>query len=286
MTDASGGLRILHLSDTHLFGDRTVHYGVVDTTAALRRVLRVAGELQAVDLVVASGDLSDDGSEASYRTLRELLEPWAAARGARVVYAMGNHDGAHGYRAVLGDPWRVLEANGTRIVVLDSSVPGHGHGELGDVQLERLRGILAQRAPRGTVVVLHHPPTPASSALLRALELQHPERLLEVCAAGDVRAILAGHYHHAFVAIEQGIPVIVAPGIANTTDPLVPAGRERAVTGSGFAVVDVPEHGMPRVAFVTAPSAGGDGAPADGAELFDLSPDEVDRIAEIAGPAR
>ena len=36
---AERGLRILHLSDTHLFGDETLHYGSVDTLAALDRVL-------------------------------------------------------------------------------------------------------------------------------------------------------------------------------------------------------------------------------------------------------
>ena len=70
MTDP---LRILHLSDTHLYGDGRLHYGIVDTVAALDRVLVRAGELEAVDLVVASGDLSDDGSAASYRLLRDRL---------------------------------------------------------------------------------------------------------------------------------------------------------------------------------------------------------------------
>src|SRR5512133_296719 len=85
-------LRILHLSDSHLFGDDTLQYDRVDTLAALRRVLERAGVLDRADVVVLSGDLSNDGSAESYRRLRALVEPWAAARGAVVVYAMGNHD--------------------------------------------------------------------------------------------------------------------------------------------------------------------------------------------------
>jgi len=96
-------IRILHLSDTHLSGEGTLHHGMVDTTAALRRVLDRAAAVGRLDLVVASGDLSDDGSEASYRVLRDLLEPWADARGAAVIYTMGNHDLLAGFRAVLGD---------------------------------------------------------------------------------------------------------------------------------------------------------------------------------------
>ena len=69
-----GALRILHLSDSHLFGDGALHYGAVDTLAALRRVLARAEGLSALDAVVLSGDLSNDGSAQSYRLLRGLVE--------------------------------------------------------------------------------------------------------------------------------------------------------------------------------------------------------------------
>ncbi|MCX7522941.1 metallophosphoesterase [Microbacterium sp. STN6] len=276
-------LRILHLSDTHLFGDDTLHYGMVDTAAALGRVLARASEIEGVDVVVLSGDLSDDGSAASYEKLRELVEPWAAAHGASVVYAMGNHDLRAGFEAVLGDRVGVTTVRGVRVVRLDSSVPAYGYGEIEASQLEWLRRELATPAQRGTVVVVHHPPTAASSPLLRALELQRPEELLAACSAGDVRLVLSGHYHHPLVATEAGLPVIVAPGITNTTDALAPSGRERATIGAGFAVVDLPVRGLPaaglpRVTFVPAPG------PDDGTELFDLTPDEVEHIARAAGP--
>jgi DNA repair exonuclease SbcCD nuclease subunit len=271
-------LRILHLSDTHLFGDDTLHYGVVDTTAALARVLERAAELDAVDVVVASGDLSDDGSEASYRALRSALEGWAGERGAEVVYAMGNHDSRAGFAAVLGDLHGAVTVRGRRIVHLDSSVPGFGYGEVDAAQLAFLHETLATPAEHGTVVVVHHPPTPASSALLHALELQRPGELLKACASGDVRLVLSGHYHHSLVTLEQGIPVVVAPGITNTSDAIAPAGRERATVGAGFGVIDLPLTGAPRVSFIAAPG------PDDGLELFDLGPAEVASIARAAGP--
>ena len=275
-----GALRILHLSDTHLFGDGTRHYGVVDTTAALRRVLERAHGLADLDAVVVSGDLSDDGSEASYRTLRSLVDPWAAARGAEVLYVMGNHDGRSGFEAVIGPRVGVTTVRGVRLVRLDSSVPGYGYGRLDASQLGLLREELATPAPHGTIVILHHPPTPARTPLLHALELQNPGDLLEVCAGTDVRAVLGGHYHHALATAERGIPVIVAPGITNTTCVTCDDGHERSHVGSGFAVVELPstEGAAPSVAFVTAPS------PEDGTELFDLGPDEVDAIAAKAGP--
>jgi 3',5'-cyclic AMP phosphodiesterase CpdA len=279
VTTNERGLRILHLSDTHLFGDGTLHHGAVDTMAALRRVLDRAAVLDAVDVVVASGDLSDDASAESYRRLRAAIDPWAAARGASVVYAMGNHDLRDGFEQVLGERTGVTTVAGHRIVHLDSSVPGFGYGELGPEQLNWLRETLTEPATHGTVVVVHHPPVSASTSLLATLELQNPSALLDVCAAADVRLILSGHYHHSLATDAAGIPVIVAPGITNTSDVTAPAGTERATIGSGFALIDLTDD-RPRTTFVSAPSAD------DGTVLFDLDAAAIQRIAEESGPQR
>ena len=273
-------LRILHLSDTHLYGDGTLHFGVVDTRAALARTLERAGELAAVDVVVASGDLSDDGTPESYRLLQWMLEPWAAERGAVVVYAIGNHDLRAGFEEVLGGRTRTLEIKGFRIATVDSTVPGAGYGNLDEAQLDALRVALETPSRNGTIVVLHHPPVPAQTTLLQALELQNPEALLDVCATGDVRLILAGHFHHSLATEAEGIPLVVAPAVANTADPLAAPGTERAAIGAGFAYIELVGDDSPRAMFVAAPG------PDDGTVIYDLDRAAIDRIAAAAGPRR
>ncbi len=101
-----------------------------------------------------------------------------------------------------------------------------------------------------------------------------------------MRAILAGHYHHPLTTSERAIPVIVAPGVANTADAHGPAGHERALVGSGYAVIDIPlgsastspAASAPRVTIHHAPSLD------DGRVIFDLGPEEVAAIAAKAGP--
>ena len=273
-------LSILHLSDTHLYGDGRLHYGIVDTTAALVRTLDRASELDAVDVVVVSGDLSDDGSPESYRILAGMIEPWAAERGAAVVYAMGNHDLREGFEEVLGERTHAQDVKGFRIATIDSTVAGAGYGNLDESQLDALRVALETPSERGAIVVLHHPPVRAQTTLLGALELQNPADLLDVCATGDVRLILAGHYHHALVGSAEGIPVVVAPAVANTADPLAAPGTERASVGAGFAYIELVGDAEPRVMFVAATS------PDDGAVIYDLDAAAVARIAHAAGPQR
>lgn len=274
-------LRILHLTDTHLYGDGRLHYGIVDTLAALDRVLARAATLEAVDLIVASGDLSDDGTAASYRKLEATLEPWAAERGAVVVYAMGNHDLPDAFEEVLGARETEITVRGFRVVTVDTSVPQAGYGHVEEAQLDRLRDILATPSERGTIIVMHHPPVAPTTVLFESLRLVDSGAVLDVCSEGDVdvRLILAGHYHHGLVteAGPAGIPVVVAPAVANTTDVLWPAPRERAVRGAGFAWVQLPDDGPARAHLVSAP------APDDGETVYDLDPDAIRQIADTAG---
>ncbi|WP_337062569.1 metallophosphoesterase family protein [Kineococcus sp. G2] len=275
--------RLLHLSDTHLMAPGGLHGGGrVDTTAVLRHVLASLAGVGPLDAVVVSGDVSDDGSVHSYESARDLVGGFAREHGAAVVaFAMGNHDLPGPFEQVLGPGRSVHDAGGLRLVVLDSSVPRHGHGVLGDEQLTRLREVLAEPAPLGSVVVVHHPPLPAPTVLHEGLKLQGPQRLLDAIAGTDVRAVLSGHYHHPYVAtLPGGLTAVVAPGVANRTDVLVEHGSERAVRGSGACLVDVDDAGV-RVTVLSV------AAPGDGEELFVLGPDVVQRILDAEGaPAR
>ena len=279
-----GALRIVHLSDAHLLADGALHQGVVDTTEALDRVLAEAARVEGVRLLVGSGDLSDDGTRASYRHLRERTGAWARAAGAEVLLVPGNHDVREGFAEVLGgDPARPLDlvrdVDGWRVIGLDTSVPGAGYGLLRPEQLAWLRDELATPAERGTVLVLHHPPIAAPTTLHESLALQDPEALAAVLEGSDVRVVLAGHYHHHIVGHLAGVPVVVAPGVANDTDVLATVGTERAVRGSGFAVVEVAADGSVRSTVVRAHD------PRDGDEVFVLDEAAVARIAAEAGPS-
>ena len=271
--------RVLHLSDTHLTAPGSLHQGLVDTTAALRNLLAGLAGAGDLDAVVVSGDVSDDGSTASYETVRELVGAFAAEHGALAVFAMGNHDLPGPFSEVLGPVRGVHDVDGLRIVVLDSSVPGRGYGLIGAEQLRWLRGVLAEPAPRGSALVVHHPVVAAPTVLHDGLRLQDPDELLEVLEGSDVRAVLSGHYHHPFVeALDSGITAVVAPGVANRNDVLVAPGRERAVRGSGAALVELLDEGV-RTTVLAVPG------PGDGEELFVLPQDVVARIVAEAGPA-
>jgi Icc protein len=227
---------VAHLSDPHLIGGGGLHYGVIDNVDHLRRTLdRLAAVRPAPQALVFTGDLADRGEPEAYATLRSIVEPFAAELGAAVVWTMGNHDEREPFARGLfdsddaGPQDRVHEVDGLRIVALDTSVPGHHHGELTSDQLAWLADVLATPAEHGTLLAMHHPPLPLP--MLRAaelIELHDQQALADVVAGTDVRGILAGHLHLSTWSTFAGVPVSVASASCYTSDP---APVDRFVSG-------------------------------------------------------
>ncbi|MGC3993410.1 MAG: phosphodiesterase [Propionicimonas sp.] len=230
---------IVHLSDLHLTGDGRALTGGLEADALLVEALRaLTASAVTPSAIVVTGDVTDDGHPDAYARARALLDPVAEEFGATLVWVVGNHDRRAAFRAgLLGlaaddrPADTVHDLAGLRLVVLDTTVPGHHHGELTDDQLDRLAATLAEPAPRGTVLALHHPPLPVVIAPSDDIELRGQDRLASVLAGTDVRAILAGHLHYATASTFAGIPVSVAAACCYTIDPLAPGGHVRGRDG-------------------------------------------------------
>ena len=227
---------ILHLSDTHLVNERRPLYGAIDTDATLGALLdRLRDENTALDAIVLTGDLADAGAPDAYVRLRELVEPFAQERRCPVLWVMGNHDDREAFRTELlreeagTEPIdRVHDVNGLRIIALDSTVPGHHHGELSTAQLEWLREQLASPAEHGTLIALHHPPMPTALPLLQLVELRNTALFERTVRGRDVRGIIAGHFHYSTHSTFAGVPVSVAAATCYTQDLILPLGQTRA----------------------------------------------------------
>ena len=241
-------LVIAHLSDTHLTSVGVKYNAVIDPQAALDRVVaalrRAVADGRGPDAIIVSGDLTDSGDPDAYRRLDLALEDLAP----QVIYATGNHDvRAAFHAALLDEPTRtepilqVFRLPGVRVIVLDSSVVGAGHGVLVPEHLAELAVELSTPYPGGSLVVLHHAPIAPVSPLLTYFALDRPSRraLARTVAGTDTRMILAGHHHLAGFGMLGGIPVAVAPSTAIRTDPLAPPGHERTFGSAGFNLVNV-----------------------------------------------
>jgi len=188
-------VRLLHITDLHILPSAGATIYGTDSFESLRAVLGAARALPAPpQLIVATGDLSEDGSPGSYRRLHELL----AGTGLPVHVVPGNHDAADPLRrSLLGGPVQsgpVVEAGSWRIVLLDSQVPGQPHGLLDRAQLELLAAALDEDPARPVLVGLHH--GPASYCPSSGCQLQNAAALLELLESRpNARGVICGHGH-------------------------------------------------------------------------------------------
>jgi 3',5'-cyclic AMP phosphodiesterase CpdA len=228
---------IAHLSDSHLLtGDRLLG-GHIDTVGQFRQCLSRVEEADiAIDALVVSGDLTDTADPEAYELFRELADPVVQRLGCELVLTGGNHDErgplARGLYGIDSDAPqdRVTWVRGLRIIDVDTAVPGYHHGGLSDDQFTWLARELAEAAPSGTLLVMHHPPIIYRSPVMQLLDFDDPERLARTLAGTDVRGILSGHLHVTTFGSLAGTPVFVAGGVSYV-DVGVPGDDLMAVDG-------------------------------------------------------
>lgn len=221
----------LHLTDLHI-GDPAIQDDFLntDTSATLATVLADIRQIEPVpDFIIASGDLTNRGSEAGFAELKRLLDE--AALPIPLILALGNHDTRpHFYNIILGQTDNVEAPYdhdqliaGVHVVVLDSSVPKQGHGGLEPGQLDWLRGRLDDHPDVPKLVVMHHPPALDDDPELewQAMSVADTALLADLFKGRtNVLGILCGHLHHDRVSNWYGIPLIMTGGQHDWIDPV------------------------------------------------------------------
>jgi Icc protein len=208
----AGTLRVLQLTDTHLFAEPDASLLGIDTLESFRRVVaHFRAQHWPVDLLIATGDLVHDASPAGYRRLADMLSSF----GVPVFAVPGNHDDPDLLRACLKGPAihteTVRDLNGWRFVMLDSVIPGRPGGRLDPAELDRLAQALAS-TDRHVLLCLHHQPVAVGSAWIDTMAVEDPAPLFDIVDRhANVRGILWGHVHQTFDRVRNGVRLMASP---------------------------------------------------------------------------
>jgi 3',5'-cyclic AMP phosphodiesterase CpdA len=200
------------------------------------------------DLLLATGDLTENGTVAAYQTLKSICD----ALPFPVLLALGNHDNRSCFAQVFpavptvnGFVQYVHDAGPLRVIVLDTVDEGQHGGTFDAVRAGWLAATLAQSL-QPTIIVLHHPPIETGSGWMTE-DLDAPwVRLLASVIADKPQVIrlVTGHLHRAIVTAWAGTTLAVCPSTApqvaidfRSLDPDAPDGRDMIVAESpGFAL--------------------------------------------------
>lgn len=211
---AGGPVEVIQLTDTHLCSRTGGTLLGMDTDHSLACVIRQAlRERSGVDVLLATGDLSDVGSAAAYQRLLAYFDEVCP----RQFWLPGNHDDRAAMVEVCGQ--RACLANDIRIgswqlVLLDSQIPGQVGGELGADQLLLLRQALADGEALGlhALVCLHHQPVAIGCDWLDQQMVADADALFTVLAEfPGVKGVLWGHIHQPVDRLYRGLRLLASP---------------------------------------------------------------------------
>ncbi len=225
ITGAAAGrpVVIAQFSDLHVMSAGRRNRHGVDCAVGLRRCIEHLCALDRMpDVLVASGDLVEDGRPEEYRRLQDmfsrlpmplLLMPGNHDRRAPLRQTFGDHD-------YLGDSGRIhyyRDVRGLRLIALDSLIEGQSGGDLDDAQLQWLDALLADAPEQAALVFVHHPPVPTGFSRMDSISIAaaSAQRLGAIIARhAQVRAVLCGHVHRNVQAAWQGTLVSACPSTA------------------------------------------------------------------------
>jgi len=211
---SGASIRILQITDTHLFSGRHETLLGVNTWASFNAVLEaIEAEQLPIDLIIATGDLAQDHSPEAYQHFAEGI----ARLTVPCVWLPGNHDFQPAMYETLAhsgiaEAKQVLIGEHWQLVLLDSQVAGVPHGMLSDYQLDWLEKTLAQTADRHTLVLLHHHPLPSGCSWLDQHSLRNPHALDAILQHYPLaKTLICGHIHQEMDVEWQGRRLLASP---------------------------------------------------------------------------
>lgn len=211
---------LAQLTDSHVLDpDGETDNHVLDNNHRLAlAVERLNRETVRPEVVLATGDLLDHGTETEMGLLMDLLAPIDVP----ILAVPGNHDDRRLFHDAFDLPWAAddnlswaVDVGDLRIVGLDTIIPGSHGGLFDEPRREWLRSTLDQERDRPTVIAMHHPPFLSGIGWMDEMALAGRDAFAEVVAARpNIVRILCGHLHRPMVTTVAGITTTVAPSTA------------------------------------------------------------------------
>lgn len=216
------GIRLLALSDSHLFESEDTNLFEVKTFHSLELItsdIRQHGEQ--FDLMVVTGDISEDGSKRSYQHFQRLSEDLAE----NTIWFEGNHDQFSNVpdelaKKCIFKTWHVDEWS---FIFLATKVSGRDEGVLSKKELQRLESFLQEYSEKHVLIFMHHQPVDVESQFIDELGLENKREFWALTSHHkNIKGILFGHVHQVYDNQHNGIRVISNPSTSMQFTPFSP----------------------------------------------------------------
>ncbi|WP_448569305.1 metallophosphoesterase [Thalassotalea ganghwensis] len=237
---------VVQFSDTHLFADpSTLHHGA-NVYQNLSMVIEKISQLSTVDLIVFTGDLSQDHSELAYQHFVDIIKKHQIK--VPIYYVTGNHDEPELLTRYLSSiPFvssSLIELAHWQIALL-SSKSGTPSGTVEQKQLELLGKSFAPN--KHQLLVMHHHPVDVNYFIDRHGLTNKDEFWQWVEQFPSIKQIVCGHVHNAITTMVASgcgqIPVVSCPATSIQFDKAADTVKNSGL-GPAFNVYELFSNGQ------------------------------------------
>lgn len=221
-------VKLLQITDCHLGEQEGERLLGLDTDKSLEYVLaHMLDEHGDIDLLVCSGDLSNEAGASAYERLISKLPDHVPQ-----AWLPGNHDD-NVCMSGFASPERLflptLSFPGWQVTLLDSSIPHKVPGFIEPAELARAVGILESYPDKSHLIFIHHPLRPVGCKWLDTQVIGNADEVLAVLAAyPQMKLVVCGHVHQDTHQAHEHIQLYSTPSTCIQFKP----------NSDGFAVGD------------------------------------------------
>ncbi len=218
----SNCITALQVTDMHLFGHENDCLLGIDTAYSFQAVIDAVRQQNiAFDIILATGDLSQDYSYDSYKRFAEMVKQLEKP----VFWLPGNHDDGPLMRRIMPEFGVSIARNiiigEWQFIMLNTQVYSVPHGWILPDQLEYAHKCINDNPHLKTVICLHHNTFPVNSAWLDQHELKNKNELLDlVYKHPQVKLVLCGHVHQETDFVSNNVRFISSPSTSIQFEPL------------------------------------------------------------------
>tara|TARA_B100000686_G_scaffold332601_1_gene397545 strand:- start:202 stop:1002 length:801 start_codon:yes stop_codon:yes gene_type:complete len=196
---------------------------LVDTSETLAQTVNYLNNLDPKpDVILATGDLTDDGTEAQYEILLDILSPILD----RLLPLPGNHDDLSAFQSAFTDQLPSSDSNEhcsytvedhpIRLIGLDTSITGRHDGCFNDSHEIWLKTALDEDSDRPTLIFTHFPPFTTGLNFMDLSGLKGAERFRKIIASHpQIKLVTTGHMHRPIQTVVGSTLISVCPSTGN-----------------------------------------------------------------------
>lgn len=226
--ETRSSLVVAQFSDSHLFADiNECHHGA-NVNKNLQQVLASLANNDQIDVIVFTGDLTQDHSQASYQNFATLVKE--ANLNVPVFYLAGNHDEPALYKKYLLEPTfssnQCINTEHWQIQLIDSKSETPA-GYVSSKSMVNMKSRVEEN--KFQLLMMHHHPVDVDYFIDRHGLMNQNEfwySINELLKQGyNIQAIACGHVHRAMIVEkktkhpEQSLDVYTCPATSIAFDP-------------------------------------------------------------------